>query len=327
MSVHPSTPNLIGSNILAIDITALAVADPSLSSSRCPIVHYLCPRNANLTTTRWKMGFHRVMSIGSGAPIPCPAGTSSSSFGLSMEEQCPDCQPGFYCPDVGTYNATVECTEGFYCPGRDAFPTRYVLRDVWRKECLLARLTCPLRRFFPTYPFPSDKRGVGNGQQLFPATRKWSKGLEVGKTLQIEVGRWSVCAWEGHVRHQTTTRPLVYIYSELPVLSSVSRRVCFHRIRICPAGHYCPAGSSNPRDCVAGTYQNDTSAANCDICPDRHYCEATATEALPCPAGYYCPEGTEFATEYPCPNGTFSNVASLASASECTLCSPGRYAS
>ncbi|CAN0551658.1 unnamed protein product, partial [Ectocarpus sp. 12 AP-2014] len=168
----------------------------------CPPGHY-CPR-------------------GSGAPIPCPAGTSSSSFGLSMEEQCPDCQPGFYCPDVGTYNAAVECTEGFYCPGRDASPTRCV---------------------------------------------------------------------------------------------------------ICPAGHYCPAGSSNPRDCVAGTYQNDTSAANCDICPGRQYCEATATEALPCPAGYYCPEGTEFATEYLCPNGTFSNVESLASASECTLCSAGRYAS
>lgn len=94
---------------------------------------------------------------------------------------------------------------------------------------------------------------------------------------------------------------------------------------ICPAGHFCPAGSANPRGCVAGTYQNNTSAADCDICPERHYCEAMATDVLPCPAGFYCPQGTEFATEFPCPNGTYSNESSLAAASECYLCPPGRY--
>ncbi|CAN0428862.1 unnamed protein product, partial [Hapterophycus canaliculatus] len=60
---------------------------------------------------------------GSSAPTTCPAGTSSSSFNLASADQCPDCQPGFYCPGMGTYNATVECTEGYYCPGRDASPT------------------------------------------------------------------------------------------------------------------------------------------------------------------------------------------------------------
>lgn len=97
--------------------------------------------------------------------------------------------------------------------------------------------------------------------------------------------------------------------------------------RACPAGHYCPTGSVSPVDCVAGTYQNDTATADCDICPDRRYCESTATEALECPAGFYCPEGTEFATEFPCPNGTYSNETSLATASECPLCPPGRSAS
>lgn len=77
-------------------------------------------------------------------------------------------------------------------------------------------------------------------------------------------------------------------------------------------------------DCVAGTYQNDTGASDCDICPDRHYCEATAVEALPCPAGYFCPAGTEFATEFPCPAGTYSNEAGLADSAECSLCPPGR---
>ena len=26
-----------------------------------------------------------------------------------------------------------------------------------------------------------------------------------------------------------------------------------------------------------------------------------------CPSGYYCPEGTEFAAQYPCPSGTYNN--------------------
>lgn len=94
--------------------------------------------------------------------------------------------------------------------------------------------------------------------------------------------------------------------------------------RLCTRGHYCPAGSADPVDCVAGTYQNDTGSSDCDICPARHYCEATTTNATLCPAGYFCPEGTEFATEFPCHNGTYSNETGLASSSECILCPPGR---
>ncbi|CAM9728195.1 unnamed protein product, partial [Laminaria digitata] len=93
----------------------------------------------------------------------------------------------------------------------------------------------------------------------------------------------------------------------------------------CTRGHYCPAGSADPVDCVAGTYQNDTGASDCDICPARHYCEATTTDATLCPSGYFCPEGTEFATEFPCHNGTYSNETGLAASTECTLCPPGRY--
>lgn len=64
-----------------------------------------------------------VRTLGSGAPIPCPNGTSSSSFYLYGADQCIGCPAGFYCPDVGTNNATVLCTEGFYCPGKDSFPS------------------------------------------------------------------------------------------------------------------------------------------------------------------------------------------------------------
>lgn len=96
------------------------------------------------------------------------------------------------------------------------------------------------------------------------------------------------------------------------------------RLSVCPRGHYCPAGSALPMECVAGTYQNDTGASICDICPDRYYCEFAADNVTICSTGSFCPEGTEFGTQFPCPNGTYSNQTGLASASECPLCPPGR---
>jgi len=41
--------------------------------------------------------------------------------------------------------------------------------------------------------------------------------------------------------------------------------------------------------------------------------------------GYYCPNGTQYATEYPCPPGTYRNDSLGQSADDCYLCPPGRY--
>lgn len=46
---------------------------------------------------------------------------------------------------------------------------------------------------------------------------------------------------------------------------------------LCPAGQYCPAGSINPVDCPAGTYNPFTglsSASHCLPCPSGRYCQA-----------------------------------------------------
>lgn len=58
--------------------------------------------------------------------------------------------------------------------------------------------------------------------------------------------------------------------------------------------------------------------ALCDDCPTGSYCDHYELNNItgvvvptPCPAGYYCPINTEFATQYPCPTGTFSNDTSL----------------
>lgn len=242
-------------------------------------------------------------TLGSGAPEPCPEGTASSSFQLVSPEDCPDCSPGFYCPELGTYNATSKCTEGFYCPGGDASPTRCV----WTPR---PRGTFGLRK---------DKRCWRNPVHFYLIST-----LHVEERPVVLHGANYMYIYMVATHQELSVwiaRRSLFLSPHPPALSKSN-----FIDRACPAGHYCPTGSADPKNCVAGTYQSGTSAADCDICPDRYYCEATAVEALACPAGFYCPEGTEFATEFPCPTGTFSNETSLAAASECPLCPPGRFA-
>lgn len=87
----------------------------------------------------------------------------------------------------------------------------------------------------------------------------------------------------------------------------------------CPAGSLCPTGSASPVPCPAGTYQDETGQGSCKACLAGYYCAlaspcpgVNSTSPQLCPPGYYCPNGTRFATEYPCPIGTYNNQSGLA---------------
>ena len=63
---------------------------------------------------------------------------------------------------------------------------------------------------------------------------------------------------------------------------------------ICPTGHYCPEGSSQPEPCPAGTYLNITgqdAEMDCISCPLGEYCpgEGRSLPAGLCDPGFYCP--------------------------------------
>ncbi|PHJ25031.1 gcc2 and gcc3 domain-containing protein, partial [Cystoisospora suis] len=64
-------------------------------------------------------------------------------------------------------------------------------------------------------------------------------------------------------------------------------------IKTCPVGHSCPAGTSTPLQCPAGTLQASQGSSNCQPCPKNFYCstkgltQATGT----CFAGFYCSSG------------------------------------
>jgi hypothetical protein len=99
----------------------------------------------------------------------------------------------------------------------------------------------------------------------------------------------------------------------------------------CPVGHFCPQGSGEPRRCENGTYQDVTTMPDCKTCPAGYFCDNTLgivvldNDTTVCPHGHFCPPGTRFATEFPCPIGTFNNRTYLTDASECSPCSGGYY--
>eukprot|EP00057_Strongylocentrotus_purpuratus_P025132 XP_011679606.1 PREDICTED: delta-like protein D [Strongylocentrotus purpuratus] len=115
---------------------------------------------------------------------------------------------------------------------------------------------------------------------------------------------------------------------------------------VCPAGSFCPEGTTEPDPCPPGTYsdmlqmesedqcQNCTKGWHCPVngltepfgeCYESYYCPSgsSSPDQVACPAGYYCMNGTFDPT--PCPKGRYSNDTMKASATDCYLCSGGFY--
>ena len=90
----------------------------------------------------------------------------------------------------------------------------------------------------------------------------------------------------------------------------------------CPAGKYCSGAGVE-------SFPSNTSGS----CHPGFFCVSGGNTPRPsqnfsgiggvCPPGAFCPEETS--EPIGCPNGTFSNVSQLVSASQCTLCSDGHY--
>ena len=116
--------------------------------------------------------------------------------------------------------------------------------------------------------------------------------------------------------------------------------------RPCPKGHYCihvtQLEGSFYREqvlpCPAGTYNNAEGLGTiCTTpCTLGYFCPpGTADPSLDriykCPKGYYCPSGTQYATQYPCPAGTYNPnlMGSIAppagGGNSCPTCSVGYY--
>ena len=96
---------------------------------------------------------------------------------------------------------------------------------------------------------------------------------------------------------------------------------------ICPPGTFCTGGSNVPRDCAAGTYNDESGQKECKACPAGYYCVGRTVTYLnfTCPSGHYCQVNTTQPYEFPCQPGTYNNLTGQTTSASCVPCVPGSY--
>ncbi|OEH77176.1 cast multi-domain related protein [Cyclospora cayetanensis] len=92
----------------------------------------------------------------------------------------------------------------------------------------------------------------------------------------------------------------------------------------CPAGHYCPAGTTKPIACPVGSVRQGLMGrweTDCSICPKGFFCPLLSLVPEPCPAGHFCPLGST--KPRPCFGGTYNPHQEGSGTSSCLLCLAG----
>lgn len=197
---------------------------------------------------------------------PCPAGTYSSSPGLSEESQCLQCSGGFYCELLNSTSVTGPCDAGYYCTSGISTPTPssggigdgdICPPGHYCPEQSTAAQGCPLGTFYNTTGATSEDNCTACSPGFFCD--------EVGLSDPVgpcDDGYYCTLGSE----------------SQSPSIMTANGGPCV-------AGFYCPEGSSNPIQCAAGTYTDAGLQAVCLDCPEGYYCEVQAADTTICPLG------------------------------------------
>ena len=228
---------------------------------------------------------------GSSSPLPCLGGYYCDR--LHLANVSGPCDPGYYCRQQATTATPLDgttgdiCPPGYYCPEASTSP-----------------FPCPLGTF---------SNNTGNSH-----LDNCTGCLEGYACSQLGLSTPNEICSEGYYcpTGQQTSKPPDFI---------------------CPLGHKCPEGSATSVLCESGQYQDVMGSATCKICPEGYFCDGFlhngsdcalgVSQPMPCPAGSYCPEGTIFARQFLCPEGTFSPSLYLTNVTQCLNCSGGYYCS
>ena len=254
------------------------------------------------------------------------------------------CDPGFYCP-TGIMNGQLNKTIGSYgpqqvpCPG-GTYQLNHTSATI--SDCIIcpaghscvdgssSPTECSLGHFCPngtTYPTPCPVGTIGPNAVM----------ESQDDCIPCPGGRY--CDSPGLVTPRGPCDPGYVCYegakNSAPTDGTTGE--------VCPAGGYCPTGSSQSQPCPPGTFSNTSGASNtfdCQQCTPGFYCvnSRSASPTGPCHAGYFCPGGARTpmqnvtqpghfsdegsAAQTPCNVGTWMNSEN---ASQCDNCTAGYY--
>jgi hypothetical protein len=209
----------------------------------------------------------------------------ASTQALDSSTPCP-C--GYYCPDI---TSKIICPVGSYCPANSTEPVACEDGFLCGTTKLCNHTICPCGyTCFDSNPVsqscaarwycPAGSGRIPNGQKICDAgyycpTNNLCRQLPCppGTMSRQQQLQCQPCSAKRYC-----PKPATPILNPLPP-------------PICPAGKYCPAGTSKPLKCPAGHYCYIGVSAG-KKCSCGHYCPAGSRTQRTCPAGFYCPAGT-----------------------------------
>ncbi|XP_033646870.1 uncharacterized protein LOC117306372 isoform X1 [Asterias rubens] len=257
----------------------------------------------------------------------CPIGTYSNKTALAREDQCDDCDFGWYCDNEGLTAPTAQCQAGYYCQrgAQKPDPEDGFTGDI-----------CPMGSFCVEGSATSEDCPIGSYGN--------DTGLKTSSECPLCDPGW-FCPTTGLTSPGTPC--FAGFYCTLGATNGNPDGEAFGYK--CPEGHYCPTGTPVPVPCVPGTYNPDVGKddqSDCKACDGGYYCQydgqpnvtamcnegfyCSGNASIPnpedgvtgdiCPIGHYCPKGID--RPLPCLNATYMNRTGAA---ECLDCPAGSY--
>jgi len=268
--------------------------------------------------------------------LPCPAGFSchqkgarvacaAKEYSMAGEIHCHKCPAGARCPDKLGF---IMCTEGQYS-------------DYGEDTCQ----ACPLGHYCPEthqtkQPCPPGTHQDGTSQTACKPCALGYYSDSYASTTCTQCPAGSYCP-------SADKPPIICPFGTYSTLGST---ICLR----CTDGYKCEAGETSPtpvgKTCANGFICNpareliglhhnipcpagykyllnsgSSRLTACTDCPAGSYCPAGTENAIACLPGYYCPVNTKYATEYPCPRGTYNTAPSGTSIGSCTTCPIAKY--
>lgn len=211
------------------------------------------------------------------------------------------CEGGYYCAGKRNTNATDVCDAGYYCAGGawNPKPDDGVTGDI-----------CPAGKYCP------------KGTKIPENCKRGTFSNSTGNTDETDCRN---CTAGSYCDQPGLTAPSGLCSPGFYCPPGQYSKKAFD----CTPGHFCKKGSPAQTKCYSGSYQDESQKSSCKLCPSGYYCDykddLSDFSSYVCPKGFYCPNGTRYATEYGCPNGTYGNFTLLSSADQCSKCPPGKY--
>ena len=256
-----------------------------------------------------------VCLAGNTSSTPCPAGTYQPSIGATSLSACLNSPAGYFVPVAGSA-AFIAVPPGYMSSQKAISPT-ICSAGTYSAGGASACTACPSGYQCPT---------AGMSAPLQCAAGTYASG----GTACLTCPRGSYCP-DGIA----VTACAAGTYDDSPggrsfqCLQCPSGSYCSTptTVSTCPAGNYCPALSSTPTPCPAGTLRTGTggsSLGDCGPCVAGSWCAAGATTPTACGLGTFlaATNGASATACASCPVGSFCAAGGLQA-----LCQPGTYQS